>query len=72
MMTACHVLASIPNFLVLEFHGRDVSWWEEMCVGDRPFIRDGWMEVSEAPGNGVELNDEVAKGLLWEGDQYFD
>ena len=65
-------MASIPNFLVLEFHGRDVPWWEEICVGDTPFIREGWMEVSQAPGNGVELNDEVAKGLLWEGDRYFD
>ena len=72
MMAACHVLAAIPNFLVLEFHGRDVSWWEEMCTGDAPFIRDGWMHVSDRPGIGVELNDEVARGLLWEGDVYFD
>jgi galactonate dehydratase len=71
MMAACHLLASIPNFLVLEFHGRDIPWWEEMCIGEKPFIRDGWMEVGDAPGIGVELDDEVAKGLLWEGDEYF-
>jgi L-alanine-DL-glutamate epimerase-like enolase superfamily enzyme len=71
MMAACHVLAAVPNFLVLEFHGRDISWWEELCVGDQPFIRDGWMHVSERPGVGVELNDEVARGLVWEGDSYF-
>ncbi len=72
MMAACHVLASIPNFLVLEFHGREISWWEDLCHGDKPFIRSGWMEVSEAPGIGVELDDEVARTLLWNGDTYFD
>jgi len=72
MMAACHVLAAIPNFLVLEFHGREIPWWEDMCIGDKPFIRDGWMEISAAPGTGVELNDEVAQTLLWEGDRYFD
>lgn len=33
---------------------------------------NGWMQVSEAPGIGVELNDKVAKTLLWPGDTYFD
>jgi galactonate dehydratase len=72
MMAACHVLAAVPNFLVLEFHGREIPWWEDLCIGDRPFIRQGWMEVSEKPGIGVELNDEVARTLLWNGDTYFD
>jgi|GEM_PF-3797198 hypothetical protein len=30
------------------------------------------MDVSERPGIGVELNDEVARSLLWNGDTYFD
>jgi len=71
MMAACHVLASIPNFLVLEFHGREIAWWEDMCLGDRPFIRDGFMHLSEAPGIGVELNHEVARTLLAQGETYF-
>jgi L-alanine-DL-glutamate epimerase-like enolase superfamily enzyme len=72
MMAACHVMAAVPNFLLLEFHGRDISWWEDLCVGDTPFIRGGFMKVSDKPGIGVELNDEVAKSLLWRGDVYFD
>ena len=71
MMAACHVLASIPNFLVLEFHGRDVTWWEDLCTGEKPFIEAGWMEVSQAPGIGVELDDDVARSMLWGGDTYF-
>ena len=72
MMAACHVMASVPTFLVLEFHARDIPWWEELCEGDRPFVQDGWMNVSERPGIGVELNDDVARSLLWNGDAYFD
>jgi L-alanine-DL-glutamate epimerase-like enolase superfamily enzyme len=72
MMAACHVCASVSNFFVLEFHGRDISWWEDLCEGDKPFIRNGWMHVSDRPGIGVELNDSVAKTLLWKGDTYFD
>jgi len=71
MMAACHVCASVANFLMLEFHARDVAWWSALCDGDRPFIRDGWMTVSDRPGNGVELNDDVARSLVWNGDKYF-
>ena len=72
MMAACHTMASVPNFLVLEFHGREISWWNDLCESDTPFIENGWMAVSDQPGLGVELNDEVAKSLLWGGDTYFD
>ena len=72
MMAACHVLAAVPNFLFLEFHARGISWWQDLCDGDKPFIQDGVMTLSERPGIGVELNDAVAKSLLWQGDSYFD
>jgi L-alanine-DL-glutamate epimerase-like enolase superfamily enzyme len=72
MMAACQVLASVPNFLVLELHALNIPWWNDLCDGDRPFIEDGFMTVSERPGIGVELNDEVAKSLLWNNDTYFD
>ena len=72
MMAACHVMASVPNFLLLEFHAMDIPWWNDLCDGDKPFVENGYMTVSERPGNGVELNDDVAKSLLWNGDTYFD
>lgn len=72
MMAACQVLASVPNFLLLEFHAMDVPWWNDLCDGDKPFVENGTMTVSERPGIGVELNDKVAKSLLWHGDTYFD
>lgn len=72
MMAACHVMAAVPNFLFLEFHARDIPWWNDLCDGDKPFVQNGAMAVSERPGIGVELNDKVAQSLLWGGDSYFD
>ncbi|MBK8027178.1 MAG: mandelate racemase/muconate lactonizing enzyme family protein [Chloroflexi bacterium] len=72
MMASAHVMASVPNFLVLELHALEIPWWSDLCDGDKPFFQDGFMTVSERPGIGVELNDDVARRLLWNGDTYFD
>ena len=71
MMAACHVMATVPNFFVLEFHGRDIPWWADLCGGEE-FIKGGWMAVSDKPGIGVELDPAVAKTLLADGDTYLD
>ena len=72
MMAACHCLAAIPNFLLLEFHGREIPWWSDLCDGPKPFVQNGAMTLSHAPGIGVELNEPVARSLLWNGDRYFE
>ncbi|MEP7285719.1 MAG: mandelate racemase/muconate lactonizing enzyme family protein [Chloroflexota bacterium] len=71
MMASCHVMACVPNFLVLELHALNIPWWNDLCIGDQPFVENGFMTVAERPGIGVELNDEVAKSLLWKNDTYF-
>ena len=70
-MAACHVCAAIPNFLLLEFHGIDVPWWEEIALGG-PMIRDGYIQVSEAPGLGVELSEDFAREHLLSGTGFFE
>jgi L-alanine-DL-glutamate epimerase-like enolase superfamily enzyme len=72
MMATCHIMASVPNFLLLEFHARDITWWNDLCDGDHPFVQNGFMKVSEKPGMGVELNPQAAKALMWNGDTFFD
>jgi D-galactarolactone cycloisomerase len=53
---ASHLLASIPNGTFVEcFHpDRDPIWWN--LVANRPTPRDGWIELSDAPGLGWELD----------------
>ena len=53
---ASHLLASVPHGLYVEcFHpDRDPIWWN--LIANRPPLRDGQIELSEAPGLGWELD----------------
>jgi L-alanine-DL-glutamate epimerase-like enolase superfamily enzyme len=60
-MACVHLGATIPNFDVLEFHALEVDWWDDLTTRDEPLIRDGYIEVPEAPGLGIELDEAVAE-----------
>jgi L-alanine-DL-glutamate epimerase-like enolase superfamily enzyme len=66
-MACVHLGATIPNFDVLEFHALGVDWWDDLLVRDEPLIQDGYIEVPEAPGLGVELDEAVAEEHRLEG-----
>jgi D-galactarolactone cycloisomerase len=53
---ATHLIASIPHGTVAEcFHpDRDPIWWS--LIANRPPMRDGFLELSDAPGFGWELD----------------
>lgn len=54
-----HLETAIPNFLIHEHHTYAIKQWNrELCIQD-PQPVDGFFQVSEAPGIGIELNDEV-------------
>lgn len=59
-MAGVHIGATVPNFLGLEFHARDVPWWDDL-VTDEPLIQDGYIEVPDDPGLGVELDWDVVE-----------
>jgi L-alanine-DL-glutamate epimerase-like enolase superfamily enzyme len=63
-MACVHLGASIPNFDVLEYHALEVDWWDDLLVREEPLIRDGYIEVPEAPGLGIELDEDVARDHL--------
>ena len=56
-----HLAASIPNFGVLEFHGRDVPMWYKLAKGRSDVISDGFITLRDEPGLGIELDETVAK-----------
>lgn len=60
-MAAVHSVAATENFLALEFHSVDVPWWNDIANGlPKPLIKDGFIEVPDKPGLGIDsLNDEV-------------
>ncbi|MFC6719227.1 mandelate racemase/muconate lactonizing enzyme family protein [Natrialbaceae archaeon GCM10025810] len=70
-MACVHLGAAIPNFDVLEFHALEVDWWDDLLVRDEPLIQDGYIEVPESPGIGVELDEDVAEAHRLEGTEGF-
>jgi len=54
-----HLETAIPNFLIHEHHTYAIkSWNRELCLQD-PQPVNGKFKVSEEPGIGIELNDEI-------------
>jgi len=66
-MANVHCAAAIDNFVALEMHSVDNPWWDDLVdvVGqDGPMIQDGYIKLPEAPGLGIELNEEAIEAHL--------
>jgi L-alanine-DL-glutamate epimerase-like enolase superfamily enzyme len=59
-MASAHVCATVPNFLVLEFHWLHRDYWTTITDGGE-IIKDGHISLTDRPGIGLELNEEVAR-----------
>ena len=72
MMANVHCAAATENFVALEHHDVDTPWWEDMVKGiEKPILQQGYVKVPELPGLGVDLNEEVIKQRLRQGEKYF-
>jgi L-alanine-DL-glutamate epimerase-like enolase superfamily enzyme len=73
-MANVHCAAATQNFLALENHSLDVSWWSSMAQEylNVPIVSHGWIDVPDRPGLGVTLNEEVIRQHLLPGTGYFD
>jgi L-alanine-DL-glutamate epimerase-like enolase superfamily enzyme len=70
-MASAHVCATIPNFLILEFHWTKRDYWSTIISEKRDIIKDGFIEIGDAPGIGVELDEEVARQHQFPGTTWF-
>ncbi len=73
-MANVHCAAATQNFLALEHHSVDLTWWESLVkmTGSQPIISKGFAPVPlDAPGLGIELNEEVVKQHLKPEDKSF-
>ena len=73
-MSSCHVCASVPNFMVLEwqiyFHTNPM--FDEIVDYDGEKVVDGFIPLSEKPGIGVEINEEGMKKYAAKGYPFFE
>jgi galactonate dehydratase len=72
-MAACHVCASVPNFMILEwqiyYHKEEM--FKEIVTFDGPMVENGFIRLSEKPGIGVEINEEAMRKYAVEGVPFF-
>ncbi|MBR9998459.1 MAG: mandelate racemase/muconate lactonizing enzyme family protein, partial [Cyclobacteriaceae bacterium] len=69
---AVHAAAATENFMWLEHHAVDSPRFEDLVTGiEKPLVQNGYVKVPENPGLGVELNEEVVKEFLIDGEKLF-
>ena len=71
-MANAHAAMTMENFIALEMHSVDNPWWNDLVtlIGqDGPMIKEGYVQVTDAPGLGLELNEEAIKEHLAQGGQ---
>ncbi len=70
-MASAHVCASIPNFLVMEWHWIDYPGWHDLTIQDEPVIQNGHVVLNDRPGIGIEVADDIARHYLRPGTELF-
>jgi L-alanine-DL-glutamate epimerase-like enolase superfamily enzyme len=71
-MASAHVCATVPNFLVLEFHWLHRPYWASITADGEDIIKNGYIALPNRPGIGVELNEEVARQHQYPGTTWFE
>lgn len=72
-IAAANVAAACRSFLSIEYHFIETNWIGSFVKrqGDTPLFKDGHVPLIDAPGLGVELNEEVCKKYLAPGEALF-
>jgi L-alanine-DL-glutamate epimerase-like enolase superfamily enzyme len=67
------VCAALPeNYIAFELPNGKPEWWFDILEGlPNPIVKDGFIEVWDTPGLGVQFNVEKARAYLPEGDRGF-
>lgn len=72
-MASCHVCASVPNFMILEWqtYYHTDPMFDEIVIFDGPKIENGFIPLSEKPGIGVDINVDGMKKYATKGYPFF-
>ena len=67
----CQWAASIQDYVACETITGQGGWMDQLLVLDGPYIKDGYMRVTDKPGLGVDLNPDTAKAHLVQGEKWW-
>ncbi len=73
-VASAHLAASVREFLghemfLLQEGGKGLHGDPEILGYDRPLVKDGFIQLSDKPGFGIELNESLLKKYLAEGEK---
>ena len=72
-MAGVHLSAAVPNFLALEWHAAAVPFFDELMRGtEGPLIQGGAIRVPDAPGLGIDLDEDAAYRYRKPGEKFFE
>ncbi len=67
----CQWAASIRDYLACETVTGQGGWMDQLLLLDGPYIVDGFVKVNDKPGLGVDINPDVAKAHLADGEKWW-
>jgi gluconate/galactonate dehydratase len=60
-----HIAAGIPEFLAMEHHYSDLSWYDSLVDGiPKPLVQNGYAVVPDGPGLGITPNETNMRAHL--------
>jgi L-alanine-DL-glutamate epimerase-like enolase superfamily enzyme len=71
-MATVHWAASVRDFLAAETIVGLGSWMDDIIAHEGPIVKEGRIAVPAKPGLGVELNKDVVKANLAQGEKYWE
>jgi galactonate dehydratase len=73
-MASCHVCASVPNFLILEWQAyfHTDPMFKEITTYEGEWVKNSFIELSEKPGIGVDINVDVMRKYAVAGVPFFE
>jgi len=60
------------RFLALESDSLELPHWQDIIRHDGPICRDGYFELPNKPGLGIELDEDVCRKHLADGSGFFE
>jgi L-alanine-DL-glutamate epimerase-like enolase superfamily enzyme len=70
-MATVSLAAAVRDYLALETVVGKRDWMDDVILHDRPIVEDSHIRVPDKPGLGIELNPDVVKAHLADGERYW-
>lgn len=67
----CQWAGSIRDFIACETVTGQGGWMDRVLTHDGPYIKDGFIAISDKPGLGADLNPDTVKAHLVEGERWW-